>query len=179
MAARAAARRHWRGRSMFKKLFRKSTGSSGSPAKDDADSPGTSPAGKEPAGKELMAGIGIVFQLAPDGGLYIKSMSPDGAAHESGILQQGDCLMSVDGVNVFGKSAEFVTSKIMGKVGSPVATKFRYFAALRPARSSAPHNAWHRPCASPGGRALSSSRARPSPGLVRRSTSASPPPALG
>lgn len=25
-------------------------------------------------------------------------------AHDSGIVQQGDCLMSVDGVNVFGKS---------------------------------------------------------------------------
>ena len=128
---------------MFKKLFRKSTGSSGSPAKDDAASPDTSPAGKEPAGKELMAGIGIVFQLAPDGGLYIKSMSPDGAAHESGILQQGDCLMSVDGVNVFGKSADFVTSKIMGKVGSPVATKFRYCAAGAPgAPPQQPGQAW-------------------------------------
>lgn len=37
---------------------------------------------------ENLAGIGIIFQLAPDGGLYIKSMSPDGAAHDSGILQQ-------------------------------------------------------------------------------------------
>ncbi len=124
-AARAAARRRGRGRRMFKKLFRKSTGSSGSagsPGKDDAASP---------AGKEPLAGIGIIFQLAPDGGLYIKSMPPDGAAHESGILQQGDCLMSVDGVNVFGKSADYVTSKIMGKVGSPVATKFRYCAVFR------------------------------------------------
>jgi hypothetical protein len=33
--------------------------------------------------------------------------------------------MTVDGVNVFGKSADFVTSKIMGVVGTPVATKFR------------------------------------------------------
>ena len=42
---------------------------------------------------ENLAGIGIIFQLAPDGGLYIKSMSPDGAAHDSGILQQVKTLL--------------------------------------------------------------------------------------
>jgi C-terminal processing protease CtpA/Prc len=38
---------------------------------------------------------------------------------------QGDCLMQVDGEPVFGKDADFVTSKIMGKIGTPIATKFR------------------------------------------------------
>ena len=33
--------------------------------------------------------------------------------------------MQVDGVPVFGKDADFVTSKIMGKIGTPIATKFR------------------------------------------------------
>jgi len=113
---------------MFKKLFRKSTGSDGRKSTgSDGDSPGKEVSDTTHAspGKEQLAGIGIVFQLAPDGGLYIKNMSPDGAAHESGILQQGDCLISVDSVNVFGKGTDFVTGKIMGKVGTPVATKFR------------------------------------------------------
>jgi len=33
--------------------------------------------------------------------------------------------MQVDGEPVFGKDADFVTSKIMGKIGTPIATKFR------------------------------------------------------
>jgi C-terminal processing protease CtpA/Prc len=111
---------------MFKKLFRKSTGSDGRKSTgSDGDSPGKEVSDTTHASPGKLAGIGIVFQLAPDGGLYIKNMSPDGAAHESGILQQGDCLISVDSVNVFGKGTDFVTGKIMGKVGTPVATKFR------------------------------------------------------
>ena len=109
---------------MFKKIFRKSIesdGGTGSPA----DSPVKDDAGPSPNPAPQLAGIGIVFQLAPDGGLYIKSMSEGGAAHHSGILEQGDCLMLVDGVKVFGKPSDYVSSKIMGPVGTPVATKFR------------------------------------------------------
>ena len=109
---------------MFKKIFRKSIesdGSTGSPA----DSPVKDDAGPSANLAPQLAGIGIVFQLAPDGGLYIKSMSEGGAAQHSGILEQGDCLMLVDGVKVFGKPSDYVSSKIMGPVGTPVATKFR------------------------------------------------------
>ena len=51
-----------------------------------------------------------------------SNMSEGGAAQHSGILEQGDCLMLVDGVKVFGKPSDYVSSKIMGSVGTPVAT---------------------------------------------------------
>ena len=64
------------------------------------------------------SGIGIIFQIGRDGGWYIKSLDPDGAAVECGILQQGDCLIAVDGKPVHKKSAEYMSSKIMGKLGT-------------------------------------------------------------
>ena len=71
---------------MFKKIFRKSIesdGSTGSPA----DSPVKDDAGPSANLAPQLAGIGIVFQLAPDGGLYIKSMSEGGAAQLGGELR--------------------------------------------------------------------------------------------
>jgi len=82
-----------------------------------------SPPAKE--GTEKQAGIGIVFQIARDGGWYIKSMDPDGAAADCKILQQGDCLVAVDGKSVHKTTAEYMSSKIFGKLGTPVGVKFR------------------------------------------------------
>lgn len=68
--------------------------------------------------KSSLSGIGIVFSIGPDKGFYIKSMLPGSAAHDCGILCEGDCLIAVDGKEIHGKSPESVTSKILGKVGT-------------------------------------------------------------
>uniref|UniRef100_A0A7S0I3G7 PDZ domain-containing protein n=1 Tax=Hanusia phi TaxID=3032 RepID=A0A7S0I3G7_9CRYP len=71
------------------------------------------------------AGIGIVFQIAPDGGFYIKSMEVGGSADECGLLEEGDCLMSVNSRKAFGVPPDVVTRLIIGQVGTPISTKFR------------------------------------------------------
>ena len=58
------------------------------------------PPAKE-ATTEENAGIGIVFQIARDGGWYIKKMDPDGAAAECNILQEGDWLCPPPPSHVF------------------------------------------------------------------------------
>ena len=68
--------------------------------------------------KSSLSGIGIVFSIGPDKGFYIKSMMPGSAAHDCGILCEGDCLIAVDGKEIHGKSPESVTNKILGKVGT-------------------------------------------------------------
>lgn len=68
--------------------------------------------------KSSLSGIGIVFSIGPDKGFYIKSMLPGSAAHDCGILCEGDCLIAVDGKEIHGKSPESVTNKILGKVGT-------------------------------------------------------------
>ena len=65
-----------------------------------------------------LAGIGIVFSIGPDQGFYIKSMMTGSAAEDCGILSEGDCLVAVDGKEIFGKTADYVTKKILGKIGT-------------------------------------------------------------
>ena len=73
---------------------------------------------QEDPSKSSLSGIGIVFSIGPDKGFYIKSMTPGSAAHDCGILCEGDCLIAVDGKEIHGKSPESVTNKILGKVGT-------------------------------------------------------------
>jgi len=87
----------------------------------DASRTASSPAMAE----DKSCGIGIVFQLAGDSGLYIQKMDPEGAAAQCGILEEGDCLIGIDGEIVYQQLHTEVASKIRGKLGSPVAVKFR------------------------------------------------------
>lgn len=113
----------------------------GSPAVAPVAPAETSPGWKASfkTNKESLAGIGVVFQIAPDGGFYIKSMSPDGAAAESGILREGDCLIAIDGELVFGRDADYITKKIIGPKGSSLAVKFRRNVILPDGRSEFRH----------------------------------------
>eukprot|EP00286_Rhodomonas_abbreviata_P017372 CAMPEP_0181337962 /NCGR_PEP_ID=MMETSP1101-20121128/28351_1 /TAXON_ID=46948 /ORGANISM="Rhodomonas abbreviata, Strain Caron Lab Isolate" /LENGTH=374 /DNA_ID=CAMNT_0023448597 /DNA_START=94 /DNA_END=1215 /DNA_ORIENTATION=- len=131
---------------MIKKLFGRSQSKSANNLSTESDldasiassaESDTSPAAA--AKKRPLAGIGVVFQIAPDGGFYIKHMSPDGAAIESGILREGDCLIAIDGELVFGKDADYITSKIMGLPGSSLAVKFRRNVILPDGRSEFRH----------------------------------------
>ncbi len=67
---------------------------------------------------EALYGVGIVFQIAKDGCLYIQKMSPEGAAAQCGILEEGDCLVGIDSDSVYGWSPERITAAIKGKLGS-------------------------------------------------------------
>ncbi len=111
------------------KFFRKNTsssktetGSSDRPvsnelAADNVENPGVA-ASDTFTESEPLFGVGIVFQIARDGCLYIQKMSEDGAASQCGILEEGDCLVGIDNDSVLGWSAERITTAIKGKIGS-------------------------------------------------------------
>jgi C-terminal processing protease CtpA/Prc len=56
------------------------------------------------------AGIGVVFKVGQDKGMYVKALSPDGPAYASGLVQVDDLLMTVNGKDVFGKPVTEVRS---------------------------------------------------------------------
>eukprot|EP00960_Hanusia_phi_P051238 760670-Hanusia_phi.AAC.2 len=69
-----------------------------------------------------LAGVGIVFFKAPDNSLFVKALVQGSSAVNSGI-QPGDCLMEVDGKNVYCKGIEPATKAILGEEGSMVKLK--------------------------------------------------------
>ena len=71
------------------------------------------------------AGIGIVFQVGPDKGMYIAEISVGGSAEECKLLRKGDCLMAVDGKDVYRLEEAAVANCVLGKFGTSVFTMFR------------------------------------------------------
>ncbi|EKX49723.1 hypothetical protein GUITHDRAFT_104686 [Guillardia theta CCMP2712] len=69
-------------------------------------------------------GVGVVLKTSYDydtmGCSVIKSITQGGAAWRSRVLKEGDIIMSVDKVEVFGKSTEEVARKLRGEISSPV-----------------------------------------------------------
>lgn len=61
--------------------------------------------------------------MAPDHSLFVKSLVEGSGACNSGIMP-GDCLMEVDGRNVYCKGTEVATKLILGPVGSVCVLKF-------------------------------------------------------
>jgi C-terminal processing protease CtpA/Prc len=112
------------------KFFRKNTSSSKSEtgsndrpvsselAADNVENPGAASQSDASREGEALFGVGIVFQIAKDGCLYIQKMSEDGAASQCGILEEGDCLVGIDSDSVLGWTAERITNAIKGKIGS-------------------------------------------------------------
>lgn len=70
------------------------------------------------------AGIGIVFKVGPDNGMYIEEISVGGSAEECKILRKGDCLVAVDGKDVYRCEEPSVSSCVLGKFGTSVSTVF-------------------------------------------------------
>jgi hypothetical protein len=50
------------------------------------------------------AGIGVVFKVGQDKGMYVKALSTDGSAFASGMIQNDDLLMMVNGKDVYGRA---------------------------------------------------------------------------
>ncbi|KAJ1470607.1 PDZ domain-containing protein [Baffinella frigidus] len=65
-------------------------------------------------------GIGIIFKVGGNGGMYVKSLVEDGPAARSGMIMVGDCLLSVDGKTAFGKPTDKVVRMLLGPFGSEV-----------------------------------------------------------
>jgi C-terminal processing protease CtpA/Prc len=71
----------------------------------------------------IQGGIGVLFQVGPDKALYVKDITAGGSAEESRLLRIGDCLIEVDGKNVYQCDEKYVTGCVLGKTGTSVHTK--------------------------------------------------------
>ena len=71
-----------------------------------------------------MAGIGAAFESVDGGGLFVHSFAAGGPAQACGLIQRGDQLISVDGIDVRGMSAKELAQVLIGPVGSKVLVGF-------------------------------------------------------
>jgi S1-C subfamily serine protease len=70
------------------------------------------------------AGIGVIFKVGQDGGMYVKALSEDGAAKASGVIQVEDLLMEVNGKPVYRKAVTLVTPMLLGSFGTVIVLTF-------------------------------------------------------
>ena len=73
------------------------------------------------------SGVGIVFKSGPDEALFIKSIAEGGPASTSD-LRVNDCLLKVDGDDVYRMPINKVVEYILGEEGSDIQMTFQRFA---------------------------------------------------
>mmetsp|Transcript_97 Transcript_97/g.299 ORF Transcript_97/g.299 Transcript_97/m.299 type:complete len:207 (+) Transcript_97:19-639(+) len=80
--------------------------------------------GPQGAASSGPVGVGIVFQPDSSSALFVKSLSLDGPAFRSGMIEIGDCLHEIDNLNVYRKPVSMVAPLMLGKAGSNVRLGF-------------------------------------------------------
>ena len=75
-------------------------------------------------------GVGITFgQFHKDhvhaGALYVKQLQAQGPAQQSGMVQKGDILFEIQGVNCYRRSIDRIQERLLGPEGSQVALVFK------------------------------------------------------
>mmetsp|Transcript_19509 Transcript_19509/g.64693 ORF Transcript_19509/g.64693 Transcript_19509/m.64693 type:complete len:357 (-) Transcript_19509:3501-4571(-) len=73
------------------------------------------------------AGVGIVFKSGPDEALFVKAVAEGGPAAASGKIHVNDCLLKVDGEDVYRQPIERVVKYILGEPGSEISMTFQRF----------------------------------------------------
>ena len=80
-------------------------------------------------GYEPAAGVGIVFKSGPDQALFVKSIVEDGPASKADPpIRVNDCLLKVDGEEVYRMPIEKAVEYILGERDSPITLTFQRFA---------------------------------------------------
>jgi hypothetical protein len=75
------------------------------------------------------SGVGIVFKSGPDEALFVKSITEGGPASASNPpIRVNDCLLKVDGDDVYRMPINKVVEYIMGEGDSPIQLTFQRFA---------------------------------------------------
>mmetsp|Transcript_26057 Transcript_26057/g.65798 ORF Transcript_26057/g.65798 Transcript_26057/m.65798 type:complete len:414 (+) Transcript_26057:67-1308(+) len=69
---------------------------------------------------EQMVGVGIVFRSDTTGALFVRMLQDGGPAQLSGEVKVGDCIVEVDGADVYRKPISTFTSMVLGPPGSVV-----------------------------------------------------------
>jgi hypothetical protein len=80
-------------------------------------------------GFEGNAGVGIVFKSGPDEALFVKSITEGGPAAKSNPpIRVNDCLLKVDGDDVYRLPINKVVDYILGEEDTPIEMTFQRFA---------------------------------------------------
>ena len=70
-----------------------------------------------------MCGIGVLFhqdQTTGEKRIFVAQTAPGGPAERTGRVRQGDLLVSIDSMDVYGQDLEYVSKYILGPEGSVV-----------------------------------------------------------
>lgn len=70
--------------------------------------------------KPQLGGVGIVFQGTEDGGLQVSSIMANGPAAVSGLVNEGDLLITVNGGSIDGMTDQQLARNLLGPLGSRV-----------------------------------------------------------
>ncbi|EKX46391.1 hypothetical protein GUITHDRAFT_107594 [Guillardia theta CCMP2712] len=75
-------------------------------------------------GEELV-GVGIIFRSDATGSLFVRQLQTGGPAELSREIEVGDCIVEVNGVDVFRKPISTFTKLILGAPGTIVTLGFK------------------------------------------------------
>eukprot|EP00290_Baffinella_frigidus_P013147 CAMPEP_0180143328 /NCGR_PEP_ID=MMETSP0986-20121125/16196_1 /TAXON_ID=697907 /ORGANISM="non described non described, Strain CCMP2293" /LENGTH=183 /DNA_ID=CAMNT_0022086867 /DNA_START=77 /DNA_END=628 /DNA_ORIENTATION=- len=70
--------------------------------------------------KPKLGGVGIVFKGTESGGLVVSLLAKGGPAEASGEVEEGDSLVSIDGVPIAGMSDQDLAKRLLGPLGKEV-----------------------------------------------------------
>jgi hypothetical protein len=74
---------------------------------------------------ETLVGVGIIFRSDSSGALYVRQLQHGGPAERCGQIHIGDCIVEVNGVDVFRKPISSFTKLMLGPPGTNVTLGFK------------------------------------------------------
>mmetsp|Transcript_11675 Transcript_11675/g.18315 ORF Transcript_11675/g.18315 Transcript_11675/m.18315 type:complete len:317 (+) Transcript_11675:129-1079(+) len=74
---------------------------------------------------QQLVGVGIIFRSDSTGALYVRQLQDRGPADMSGQVNVGDCIVEVDGIDVFRKPISTFTNLMLGPPGTIVTLGFK------------------------------------------------------
>jgi C-terminal processing protease CtpA/Prc len=70
-------------------------------------------------------GVGIIFRSDSSGALYVRQLQHGGPAQQSGQVHVGDCIVEVNGIDVFRKPISSFTKLMLGPPGTTLQLGFK------------------------------------------------------
>lgn len=74
---------------------------------------------------ETLVGVGIIFRSDSSGALFVRQLQHGGPAEQCGQVHVGDCVVEVNGVDVFRKPISSFTKLMLGPPGTIVTLGFK------------------------------------------------------
>mmetsp|Transcript_677 Transcript_677/g.1575 ORF Transcript_677/g.1575 Transcript_677/m.1575 type:complete len:427 (+) Transcript_677:120-1400(+) len=104
-----------------------------------------------------LVGVGLIFRSDATGALFVRQLQEGEPAERSGQIRVGDCIVEVDGVDVYRKPISFFTNLMLGPPGSVVTLGFKRAGATQVERVMLRRSVPEQPVAATGEEAVSAS----------------------